>query len=682
MTNNTTPASHATHYLGLAALLVVAYHLFLSSIGQGIPYVMADEWLYNESTRLLPIAEAKFPSYVYFILYKIIILFEKDFLAVVKYINIFIYVAALPFIHSICRLVASEKTSIGVATLALLLPFGSYTTYFMPESLYFLFFWILTWLLFYPEKLNLFARAAIIGVWVGCGMMVKFHACFLIPAICVFLLIKGFTSPGGALKSKLLPTLTFSGFTLMTRFALGYLIAGQNGLSLTGKFYGGLKMSPEMLQANIGNIGLSVSGNLIAVLLLYGLPIIVILYTVASRHPASDDRYQKLMLWGVFCMATLIPVTGLYTAIAAEQGPYEIATRLHLRYYNFAFPIFLILLAGAERRLPGVKRGAKLLIPSLLIVILPPISYKIIKKYFALGVVDCPELFSLMGQPGIFGILIVAATSIGALFFIKKKLAARITLWGYIPLLSAISMVFFFSYFKKEKVDTDYTIGGRFTKEFLQHDIDKLTIIGDAWSGLFAALFFTDSNKVVLMHKDDIGDPNDLFKRWPDRWFLIISNTIETPTQYQRVVCPSFILAHANDKIIVDFTRYDKGFAVESTAGLSGQEVFGRWSDSELVKIRFKHPLPKSFSLVLTAEAFGPNKDEEFVIRAGNTSHKFKLEQGRAKVGPLAFVCPIPWHDIEIIVPNPKSPAELNMGNDSRKLGIAISRLEILSLEQ
>src|SRR5690606_2739605 len=74
-------------------------------------------------------------------------------------------------------------------------------------------------------------------------------------------------------------------------------------------------------------------------------PIAILLYTLAwqrdgQRGPKASGR---IALFTALVLANLIVVTALFTASVAGSNSTESATRLHMRYYNFALPLLPIL---------------------------------------------------------------------------------------------------------------------------------------------------------------------------------------------------------------------------------------------------------------------------------------------------------------------------------------------------
>jgi hypothetical protein len=128
------------------------------------------------------------------------------------------------------------------------------------------------------------------------------------------------------------------------------------------------------------------------------------------------------------------------------------------------------------------------------------------------------------------------------------------------------------------------------------------------------------------------------------------------------------------------FARIGLPGFVDTIKGLSGREAWGRWSDAndnESVKIAFKSPFPKNFFLILKAWAFGPNVGREILFKVGSNTKTLVLTEAMTEYRLLFEDVDPGSHVLEITPPTPKSPRDLGISNDTRKLGIGFERLSI-----
>lgn len=131
----------------------------------------------------------------------------------------------------------------------------------------------------------------------------------------------------------------------------------------------------------------------------------------------------------------------------------------------------------------------------------------------------------------------------------------------------------------------------------------------------------------------------------------------------------------------IDFKKPGYPTFLAEVSGMSGNENWGRQSDANngaVVKFRFKQPLPRNFTLEITANAFGPNLGKPIKVRVGAVEKTFVHKDGSsAGTYSLVFESTNGADTIEIVSPKPTSPAELKMGGDTRKLGVGLISLKI-----
>ncbi|MES2317819.1 MAG: sugar translocase [Pseudomonadota bacterium] len=130
----------------------------------------------------------------------------------------------------------------------------------------------------------------------------------------------------------------------------------------------------------------------------------------------------------------------------------------------------------------------------------------------------------------------------------------------------------------------------------------------------------------------------------------------------------------------VDFTREQVPLFLKRVTGLSNAEADGRWSDANLassVRLHFRAPLPRRFTLEVSGRPFGPNLGRELTIRVGGRSYRQRMDAGYFTVRqPVRLDAP--FDQVELILPQPVSPRELGASLDARKLGVKFARIRLL----
>lgn len=141
----------------------------------------------------------------------------------------------------------------------------------------------------------------------------------------------------------------------------------------------------------------------------------------------------------------------------------------------------------------------------------------------------------------------------------------------------------------------------------------------------------------------------------------------------------------------IDFTKPSLPTFVDNIEGFAGEEPWGRWTDatkSRSAKIKFRVSLPRKFTLVLNAHAFGPNTTDPTIIRITSTDPNMPIIEKKLdlhstpkeyrldfsiKESPNANI-------IEIIPPHPIAPHTIDAKSDDyRLIGVGLSSLKITS---
>src|SRR5690606_5792280 len=127
-----------------AGMALVAWYLLQRTLGLP-PGLFADEWYYSKMSRLMPLSESLLPSWLYLLVFSASSSCGPGFLDCARIGNVLFHVGAAPLLYLLARRVMPAWLACAVALLALLLPLNLYTSFFMPESMYFFGFVLLAW---------------------------------------------------------------------------------------------------------------------------------------------------------------------------------------------------------------------------------------------------------------------------------------------------------------------------------------------------------------------------------------------------------------------------------------------------------------------------------------------------------------------------------------------------------
>jgi phosphoglycerol transferase len=130
----------------------------------------------------------------------------------------------------------------------------------------------------------------------------------------------------------------------------------------------------------------------------------------------------------------------------------------------------------------------------------------------------------------------------------------------------------------------------------------------------------------------------------------------------------------------IDFTKSVWPEFIRNVHGISGHELWGRWSDANLspsVKFEFFSALPQRFTMIFSGQAFSTNVDHDIVVKIGSQESKFRLSSGVTEIR-IPFDLRGEMVDaIEFMPPNPISPKQLGISSDDRKLGMGFIQMRM-----
>lgn len=322
-------------------------------------------------------AVMEYPAYLYFWLYSFL---PRDNLHLwIKALNaVFIAAAALPA-YLIAKRFVVDGAAVLFACFVIAMPISSFARYVMPEPMYFFGFWGALWATWRALDRSPLAAAVVGGVALGLLALVKPHAVAFAVALSLFLASRELN-----LRGVLAAVVQF-GLFLLVHAGVGYLLTGHPVWSLSGGSYAGTmqtRIDPSAVLINTAGHGAAL------VTLLGALLIVPVLVWWRDRSASAMGQFSLL--------AVCLLVAMLAMTVYFSQGVYQIApateriTRLHGRYYLYAFPLFLLIGIAALSRYPATLISARIWPMALLIA--APLGGTAILLFYEVGPVDFPDL--------------------------------------------------------------------------------------------------------------------------------------------------------------------------------------------------------------------------------------------------------------------------------------------------
>ena len=479
-------------------LAVVAIFVALVFRNTGLyPYVFADEYYYSRFSRLLPFAESMVPNYIYFFVFRITNYCNDGFLGCARVINAIFFVGSAPFLY----LTARRFCTVGVASVIMLLsllgPINSYTAYFMPEALYFFSFWLFTWYIFRIGRAANAKNWIIAGGLLAVASLIKPHAILLLPAICAYIFYLEFKATADWPRLTFTHIAIFIVFVLMTRLSFGYLFAGRSGLNILGSFYSTIATSatskPDHYIKILTFSYQNAIGHLLAICTMFGATVGILIYSMFHSHTEIEqsNSSKKISIYAFLVLGSLIGVSAIFTGTLLDASE---NLRIHMRYYNFAFPLFFMI-AAANLNLESPV-SAKYWRIGIALPIGVAILYSAYTQFspYKPALVDSPELRGFSFYQIEFYFLCLLSFISLILWVGKQKLGAFFVLFCFMPFY-----IFLASYYNNKEItqlfeSNVYDKAGIFAKNYLsKEERNKLLVVGEEPGGLFRSLFYIDS---------------------------------------------------------------------------------------------------------------------------------------------------------------------------------------------
>jgi len=545
------------NWLYLAAAILFLAFLFRNC---GLyPVVFADEYYYSKFSRLLPLAYSTLPDYLYLAIYRLTNICGDGFLNCARILNTLLFIAAMPFIYLTTRRVSTRQMASLVALLAVLGPINSYTAYYMPEALYFFSFWLLTWFILRLDNTSDLRSWCFAGILLGLSALIKPHALFLLPAIVVYILYVGRKKEGKWTLQAIRNAIIFVAFVFAAKFSVGYLLAGKAGVTIFGAFYTSIAShTTSKLDRYFELLSLSTEsakGHILAICLMFGAPIAFAIKASFESVLCKEETRpgHRIAVYALLVLVSLIPVASLFTASIAGTGIDKATAHLHMRYYNFALPLLIVIAAyqlSLEQATNMLKQRAIVALPIAAVIVYA--VYTSLAPYVPMFI-DSPELRGFTYNRTVFYVLSGISFLALALWVYSARAGAKIFVYLLMPLAVVFSTYYVNQELRHRLVPNVFDKAGIITKQLLSNEeLSRLVIVGSDECGLYRSLFYLD-NPMATFKTIPLGVACDVSK-FPvgKEWILVIGNHSLPENMCYQLPMDGFTLAHATCTNTVD----------------------------------------------------------------------------------------------------------------------------------
>ena len=686
------------------------------------PSIFADEYNYSTASRLLPLSQAPIANYLYLLIYKSTNFCGDGFLSCARILNTAFFVLTCPFVYQTAKRICSKSIARYIAVLALIGPINIYTANFMPEAMYFLSFWIFAWYILGLSSSSPYKSWVGVGVLIGVCMLIKPHGLFLLIPVALYLVAVLRGQENFPVKKYIYLVLGIFLGAILTKLIFGFLIAGPSGLSILGHLYSATTSQFTSSATDLGGVNyitnsansvvpgakesssliaqwapgfitlikfwwINFRGHILGLCLLYAVPMLVIFQSLGIRasnsYSMSSMSIQKRYAWFTFLMiSSLLVFSSLFSGFVSLSYGGEIL-RMHMRYYNFCFPLFLMALPTVfsvitEKEFTKKLSLAQLSVWCLIILIFIWGIWKRLAPYQPTAI-DTPELKGMVQFSWSF-YLITALLFLSLLLWpIARTKSTKLFFYVVAPLLLIGGSLAVNQNIWQRSVPDDYDRAGLAIKQLLtKEELSRLVVVGDNPIELSRILFYIDEPSASLQ----VIPGGTLYEKKMipkgKNWVLLMGNNRISQDIPNQIHFNAYTLAGGGGSIKIDFNS--DAWDIKNLGLVSGlflpPETWGSWSIGKEVSLVFMRALPEQFTLTLDARAFGPNIGAPITLRLGNSSQTFNLT-GQFEKRSITVSNPQRVNELKFIIPKPTSPKELHMGDDDRNLGMAFKALEI-----
>jgi phosphoglycerol transferase len=419
-----------------------------------LPKILGDELIYSTNARHTALADSSVPNYLFNLLYSTTSNFGYGFYSAAKVYNLFFLIALAGVVYLAARLIAKPGVSFVVALIALVGPISAYASYFTPEMMFYFGCAVVIYFALRFHARTGAGKWALLGVGLGLVTLVKPHALFLTAPVIAYIVYLAFKGDGNASLKSLARVGTFAVAVVLTKFAIGYALAGQKGLAIFGGSYdnsansaiksggkasGGAITDPNVaIIASGGAVGTTVWQVLFHIsymLMFFSVPLILtgIQTLRALKAKGEPSETTKISFFLFVALIALVLVSAVFVAYSSAFGE-TLQNRVMIRYYEYLIPFLPLTLLPLGNHIPKLGKTAKWSVLSgaviWLVIALPNMSV-IVPPLFT----DSSMIASAI-KSGI-PLVIFAALGFGMLAFwlFKPEVGASVWLFGFAPLI-------------------------------------------------------------------------------------------------------------------------------------------------------------------------------------------------------------------------------------------------------
>jgi phosphoglycerol transferase len=509
-----------------------------SSLSEVLPQIMHDEYIYASQARSLPFDEHQFSNYLFSWVMGLTQYCSPDFYGCAKLINTVMFAVGILFTLLIAARLLSFGWAILVSSITALSPLVIQTSFFMPETMYFMAMTISLWSASWASSKGRLWSWVITGLILGMAALVKPHAIFLLPAFMLYAsIIELRRNNSVILKAIPAGTSVLAGF-LFSKLGLGFIFAGTAGLRLFGGYGSPVEKLSQVagervddaggsstgLEVLLGVAGTHFAAHIAVMALLAGIPLLLsisVLMRVLRTKEEIGQATSFLVLVAMVTISLLVLVPTFEAYVTATGDDHSL--RLILRYYEFLIPSFLISALVMDRFIEPGKASRWIQASSVAVIAIGFAAFypQLIDTKFA----DSSFLAGLDNSPAVF-LLVGLLVAISALYWAQQpSKGALLMARGVIPSMLVLAMFLSNSLLvSSSSTPAFFDIAGKKAAQVLPEvSGEQIAVIGQARTHVFTAMFWLDKAGVNELYAQD-GATLDVSELGEAKYFLVLGD--------------------------------------------------------------------------------------------------------------------------------------------------------------
>lgn len=502
-------SSRYFEWLALAVASVVSYWILTARLTGVNVSVLVDEYSYVLDAHYRALSETAYPNHLFQLFYSATKACGPEFYTCARSLNALFVVGSGLIVYFFAKYI-SKKYWIASAGFVVTVfgSLGTYTAYFMPEAIFNFFMVAFFYALFRFSSSNNLLVWAGMGAILGIASLAKPHAFFVVPALVVYIiLLTRATEPKFLITTA--KRLVVSGLALVgTKFAIGFAIAGERGLSIFGS-YGGAIATGEAVATTLGvntwaNVPVTAWGQILMITMILGFSLPVAILGLLESLKKDKQVFLANRFRALFALALL----NMMAVVAVFEAWQNLTNWMHTRYNSYLIPLAIIVLIEAYihfDRAPGKLSKPLALLGFTFLGLFALFTAAI---PYGANWVDAPDFRAHIDNLAISSIAIVIAIVLGLWWLRNTK----------VPVLVGIVFMVGTSVFSGTHIsnflqtsfgqDTTYDHLGRVLRDYLPpNELDKTVLVGENNTNMERVLFssLTGSARLVLVGEAGIS---------------------------------------------------------------------------------------------------------------------------------------------------------------------------------